>query len=278
MPKDPIQVSQAIEKVIKSMMDKVMDKVLRENPFLSEEHRAKKPLYAALVPDEVFKGSHFERRFVTPFGQVWEKLALVAAETGMGRASRGHIIRGNINNERLRRIQEVLNRMEHSEKGQTRVRPDWTSELAYIMAGTGEPIPSSVVCDIYVEDTVGGKKYAFELKAPLPDSDQTKVSKEKIFKLYAMEPQVIDGAFFALPYNPYGRKEDYAWPFAARWFNMRADPVVLIGDEFWDMLGGCGTYQMLIKEVNVLGAEYRERIYREYLGIEPPAGAEEVQL
>jgi hypothetical protein len=36
----------------------------------------KKPLYAALVPDEIFKGSDFERRFVTPFGDV---LAIVFA-------------------------------------------------------------------------------------------------------------------------------------------------------------------------------------------------------
>ena len=28
-----------------------------------------------------------------------------------------------------------------------------------------------------------GKTYAFELKGPLPNSDQTKVSKEKMFKL-----------------------------------------------------------------------------------------------
>lgn len=39
-----------------------------DDPFIKEKHHANKPLYAALVPDEIFKGSHFERRFVTPFG------------------------------------------------------------------------------------------------------------------------------------------------------------------------------------------------------------------
>lgn len=65
-------------------MDRVMEKVLVKDPFLAEEHRAKRPLYAALVPDEIFKGSHFERRFVTPFGSAWEKLAVVAAAEGLG--------------------------------------------------------------------------------------------------------------------------------------------------------------------------------------------------
>ena len=73
-----------IQNVIKVLMDRVMNKVLFEDPFLKEKHRAKKPLYAALVPDEIFKGSHFERRFVTPFGGVWEKLAVVAATAGLG--------------------------------------------------------------------------------------------------------------------------------------------------------------------------------------------------
>jgi hypothetical protein len=76
--------------------------------------------------------------------------------------------------------------------------------------------------------------------------------------------------FFALPYNPYGKKEDYNWSFPKRWFDMVNDPVVLIGNEFWDFLGGNGTYALFINEVNKLGKDYRDRIYREYLGIEPP--------
>ena len=64
------EMKKAIQSVVKLMMDRVMQKVLVEDPFIKENHRAKKPLYAALVPDEIFKGSHFERRFVPPFGDV----------------------------------------------------------------------------------------------------------------------------------------------------------------------------------------------------------------
>ena len=74
------EMKRAIQSVIKSMMDRVMQKVLVEDPFIKEDHRAEKPLYAALVPDEIFKGSHFERRFVTPFGKAWQALAVVAAD------------------------------------------------------------------------------------------------------------------------------------------------------------------------------------------------------
>ncbi len=273
------EMKKAIQSVVKLMMDRVMQKVLVEDPFIKEDYKAKKPLYAALVPDEIFKGSHFERRFVTPFGDVWEKLAIVAANKGLGYGVKGHSITGKINAERLRRIQEVLNNLEHPEKGKNRIKPDWDTELKFILEGKSlKIIPVTVMCDVYVEDIKNKKKYAFELKAPLPNSDQTKVSKEKILKLYSMEPCQIDDAYYALPYNPYGKKENYAWSFPARWFDMKNDQIVLIGNEFWEKIGGIGTYKAFINAVNEIGEEYKTRIYREFLETEPPSNLKEGNL
>lgn len=262
------EMKQSIQSVIQTMMDRVMYNVLIKDPFLPEEHRAKKPLYAFLVPDEIFKGSHFERRFTTPFGGAWEKLALVAGNTGKGKAVTQYSVVGTVNAERLRRIQEVLNRLEHRTRNDA--GPDWASELEYVLEGESEKlIPTTVLADLYLE-THDGEKLAFELKAPLPNSDQTKVSKEKMLKLYAMEPKMVTDAYYALPYNPYGKlRSDYTWLFPARWFNMQEDPVVLIGNEFWDKIGGAGTYDAFLEAVNEMGAEYKDRIYREYLGVEP---------
>lgn len=265
-------VKEAIRRIVSGLMDKVMDRVLVTDPFVVEAHHASKPLYAALVPDEIFKGSHFERRFVTPFGGVWEKLATVVAESYHGKCTKGYTVRGTVAKERLRRIQETLNRLEHPDpKTGKRPKPNFATELAYILSGGGDLVPCEVVCDIFVENIKNHQKLAFELKGPLPNSDQTKVSKEKILKLLAMTPRVVDGAFYALVYNPYGKqREDYAWSFPSRWFDMHNDTSVLIGEEFWDMIGGTGTYQGFISEINKLGKGYRERIYREFLCIEPP--------
>ena len=180
------RISKSIKKVISDLMENLLNKVLIVDPFIKEDHYFKKPIYAALVPDEIFKGSHFERRFVTPFGSVWEKLALIVGEEFHGVCIKGHVVEGLVGDESLRRIQEVLNKLEHTAKGDKPVRPDWDKELKYIKSGGGNLIPTSVVTDIYIENNETGKKYAFELKAPLPNSDQTKVSKEKLFKLLCM--------------------------------------------------------------------------------------------
>lgn len=271
---DNEKVTQAILEVVKTMMDRVMTRVMVTDPFIAEDHHARKPLYAALVPDEIFKGSHFERRFVTPFDSVWEKLAKQVATAYHGHCEQGATVEGTIGRESLRRIQEVLNRLEHGVEGRKKEKPDWDEELAYVEAGGGPPLPVSVTCDILIRSNVTEKVYAFELKGPLPNSDQTKVSKEKMLKLMAMNEHCVDHAYYALVYNPFGKKEDYKWAFPQRWFDMTKDKCVLIGDEFWNLVGGEDTYQNFICEINKLGTIYKEKIYREYLKIEPPKGYE----
>lgn len=267
-----------IQGVVNTMMERVLNKVLYTDPFLSDKFKAEKPLYAALVPEEIFKGSHFERRFVTPFGSAWEQLAIVAAKHGLGKAEAGYIIHGQIHEERLRRITEVLNRLEHGKTNTGRIKPDWNAELEYIKKGKGKQLPISIMCDIHIESPIDGKKYSFEIKGPLHNSDQAKVSKEKLLKIHAMQPQPVNEAYFCLPYNPYGKRSLYSWSHPARWFDMKTDSIVLIGDEFWNKIGGRGTYQTFIAAINQIGKAYRDRIYREYLGIEPPARNEKIEI
>lgn len=267
--------TEGIKHVVDKMMSLVLNNVLVNKPFIPEVFKQKKPLYAALVPYEIWKGSYFERRFVTDFGKAWQHLAVIAAEEFHQVACEEFVIRGTVKSGRLERIQKILNKLEHKEKGKGKITPNWEKELNYILQGKGASVPVSVQCDLYIE-TDNNKKYAFEIKAPQPNSDQTKVSKEKLFKLLAMDDCPVDFAYFALAYNPFGQNKcDYKWSFADRWFDMQNDPCILIGDEFWNFIGGDGTYQDFISEINKLGIEYKERIYKEYLRMDPPEGFEE---
>lgn len=55
---------------------------------------------------------------------------------------------------------------------------------------------------------------------------------------------------------------------------MKHDSCVLIGEELWNLIGGDGTYKIFIEELNKLGIFYKEKIYRDFLGIEPPSNFE----
>ena len=183
-----------------------MDKVLRQDPFDMTQRQRESPLHAALMPEDIFKGSHFERRFVTPFGKVWEKLAEAVGRSSFGFAAREHMVVGRVRQQSLDRIRETLDRLEHNTLDGNRVQPNWDAELKYVRAGGGPWQDVSVNCDVYVARAAGKPGLAFELKAAKPNSDQTKVSKEKLLKLHCMEPRRVKDAYYALPYSPYGSR------------------------------------------------------------------------
>ena len=77
----------------------------------------------------IFKGAHFERRFVTPFGKVWEKLAEVIAKKKYGFAKLNYKIDGYIPAERLVLIQETLDSLEFAHGKKPNQGPCWNLEL-----------------------------------------------------------------------------------------------------------------------------------------------------
>jgi len=254
-----------IKTVLRTFMENVLKRRLIDDPWDYNKYQATLPFHVALVPEEIWKGAKFERSFVTSLGMIgWEEIARIIAEDKRGFAKRGERIIGKIYKEKLNKIHDILRELEH-EKNR---KPNWNSEINEIDNIKGkELIEIIVVADLYIEDIKTKEKFAFEIKSPKPNSDQTKASKDKIFQLlYMVEPK-ISGAFFALPFNPYGVKEKYNHPHPFRWFNMNEDKVVIMAEDFWNLLGGEGSYQALIKIFEDVGETYKERIKKEYLKI-----------
>lgn len=263
--KENIQLKRIIHNVIHKKMDIIMNKTKDE----LNEYIKKYELYDLFMPNEISKLKILEKHFLENIGGVFKEISFLVANNKSWLVHKDYEVRNLIRIGRLRRIQETLNKLEHK-KGAEKQQPNWEAEIEYINRGRGQLIPVTIICDVFIRNEASGESYAFEVKGPLPNSDQSKVSKEKIFKLFAMDKPQITKAFYALPYNPYGAKADYDWSFPKRWFDMNNSPVVLIGEEFWDFIGGVGTYQLFIEEVNKLGKHYKNRIYTEFLNIEPP--------
>ena len=147
----------------------------------------------------------------------------------------------------------------------SRIDPVVKNEANQILKSMGLTLSDGIRLFLY--QVIAQKALPFEIKSPKPNSDQTKVSKDKILQLLHLEKPKIKGAYYALPFNPYGTKKDYDHPHPFRWFNMREDNCVLMGKDFWDHLGGNGTYEALIKVFAVVGKAYKKKIRKEYLHI-----------
>ena len=97
------------------------------------------------------------------------------------------------------------------------------------------------------------------LKTVKPNIDQTVVAKEDCLFLSLANPSC--NAYFGLPYNPYGEtKSDYCFSPPMGIFDFHHDPIVLIGREMWDTIGGDGCYEEILSIAYEIGRETKEII------------------
>ena len=91
------------------------------------------------------------------------------------------------------------------------------------------------------------------------------VAKEDCLCLTLADPNC--NAYFGLPYNPYGEnKSDYAHTPPMGIFDFHHDPVVLMGKDMWDTIGGVGCYEDLIDIARAVGVETKQTISRMFNG------------
>lgn len=99
------------------------------------------------------------------------------------------------------------------------------------------------------------------IKTVKPNIDQTAVAKQDCLHLVMANPNC--NAYFGLPYNPFGEnREDYSFNPPMGIFDFRHDPVVLIGADMWDTVGGEGCYNEILEIANQVGIETKEKISR----------------
>ncbi len=253
---DIAHLKKTMQSVITEMMDELAAGMKASEPSQTGGPHAQDPLCVALIPARVFREADFERRFRSLFDRTKRRLAATIAAESWGYAAESYGIVGTIRIGRLKRIAQVLHQSEHSEAGQRTAKSDWASELVFVSRGRGERIPVRMICDLYAEDTSSKRRYAFELVAPAPDRYALDAVREGLLKLYSMDRPQVDEAYAVLPYESTASRQDDGW-------NLPVGGVVLTDEEFWDKIGGAGTYQALLDTVHEIGLQY-ETVWRTF--------------
>lgn len=256
---------QKIENVISSMMDKIIHKRVVEEPFKEEEIEKKNPFGYRLVPMEVWKGSKFERSFVTSLGQTsFEQLARIIAEGTGAIAENQHVNDITINTWRKEKTDEILSLQRKSKRP-----PNWESEVSEILALQNSRYEDlRVRFDLYIQRQ-DGKEEFYSMKTVKPNLDQTEIAKKDM--LYTKSCKEKCEVYFALPFNPAGEGNNYkrvhAIPY--RIFEMDKDESVLIGAAFWNKIGQDeNIYNELLDVFEQVGNRYSKVIRKDYLGLE----------
>jgi len=189
------------------------------------------------------------RVMYTTFEECARLIALQTYEV----AERGHIASGRMPAVAATKIEAIVSRIN---EGHT---PDFPALIDEVLQARGEDqVERPVIADLYLKDK-DGREYFFEIKSPKPNKGQCLEVAERLLRVHAIKgqgrPQV--NAYFAMAYNPYGgRLEDYRHSFALRYLDMRHQ--VLLGADFWTLIGGEGTYEELLAIYREVGQAKRK--------------------
>ncbi len=211
-----------------------------------------KPFHESLLPDGLLTISEFERSLSTKLGTTYEECARLIALDNHKYAERGRRVTGKISLQAIRRIEEIISDI--GTGGMNSRYLNFVREIVSI-AGNGECVQRTSIADLYIAKKDGTDIF-IEIKSPKPNKGQCLEATNRQLQIhgitYNQYPKVK--AYFASAYNPYGvDKSTYKHSFAVRYMDI--DDEVLLGKEFWDLVGGTGTYEEVLEIYQEVGRE-----------------------
>lgn len=237
------------QETIRKVKEILLDCVVRALKRTSAEKKVQdfKPFHEALLSKEIMVASSFERSFSTSFGQgPIEEISMHIALEKNDEVIRQYRKMVNINQSAVGEIERILSSLDANH-----AKPNWESELRRVLAfKKGDFVVREIISDLWVRN--GKNESYISLKTVKPNKDQAKLAKNNMLLLKAHD-ETYD-TYFSLYYNPGGpAKSDYNWSVPNKFFSMRTDRCVLIGQEYWDFIGGVGTYEELLEIFKVVG-------------------------
>lgn len=237
----------------------VLERFDPENPnnVLADDERLQrrgrlKPFHRALLPPALNEISSFERSLSTALGAMFEVTAELIGNDNFAESRRQFDVRGHISSAARAGIDGITDEIRND---------GFDGEYAdYVNAVVGsfhsDQIPLSVRADLFLR-THAGEEIYLEMKSPQPNLDQCISVTRKLLELHAIKREGPPNVqtFYAMSYNPYGAENENRWSFVQKYLD--TDSQVLYGAEFWEMVGGTGTYEEVLDVFAEIGDENR---------------------
>lgn len=235
-----------ITAILQGCVDRAIERVKKDKTF--------RPFHEALLTKKLVAASAFERSFSTSFGQgPIEEISQILATANGAESIRQKETMANINKGAVDEIERILSSLRSGETS-----PNWDKEVAKIKAyKKGDYVVRRIISDLWFKK--GDKEVFISIKTVKPNIDQTEIVKKDMLLLKAHNPNFE--TYFGLYYNPGGpERTNYNWPVPGKIFNMKQDKCVLIGQEYWNLVGGEGTYKSLLEIFKKVGMDTRSQL------------------
>lgn len=240
------QIKKILIQCVNGAIDRTINKI--------KDDKSHKPFHKALLTEDIVRISSFERSFSTSFGQgPIEKISeLVAIENGF-EAKRQKETFLNLYKGAVDEVERISSALRAGNQ-----RPNWSKEIHTLSAfNKGDTVVRRVTSDLWLKKEE--QEYFFSIKTVTPNLDQSEIAKKDMLLLKA--ENVNYNTFFGLYYNPNGKnREDYKHSFPMKMFDMHRDECVLIGEDYWNFIGGNGAYEDLIEIFSEVGEQTKNTL------------------
>ncbi len=239
-----------IEKVIK---DSLRKKFQNYNPETKNM-----PFHYRLLGKDRMALFSFINSLNTTFGtSIFEPVAETLASLNFVEAKKQYILGTNISEKAQLEIQHIINELS------TGKDPDKKNEIKRIrkVASIGRMNKlKTVKVDLFLKES-NGNIHLFDLKTAKPNISNFKDFKRTLLEWIAIyladNPNVNVNSYIAIPYNPYEPKPYERWTLKGM---LDLENELKVAEEFWDFLGGKGSYSQLLDCFERVGIEMRPEI------------------
>lgn len=211
-----------------------------------------KPFHESLLPDGLLRIAEFERSFSTKLGTTFEESARSIASANHVQAERGYKVEGLVSDKAIGYIEEVVSKIG---SGGMKYRYLDLVKNVVRLSEDESGVHRGSIADLFVK-TKTGEEWYFEIKSPKPNKGQCLEATGRLLQIHAITHKKYPDirTFYATAYNPYGiMKDEYRHSFAVNYMDLASE--VLIGKEFWDLIGGPGTYDEILSIYQEVGKE-----------------------
>lgn len=267
------QISQETYQAIKNFLDQFLEELVQEYKArkLKEFETAKeyltrsssqgrlKPFQSAMIPIELLLINEFERGLSTRLGNTFEECARLLALDYHKTAIRQYNLTTQVSRSAYAEAEKQKEYYEHLVTNKSeKISFNQMAKRVVDAGKTNDLETVTLRVDLYVISQ-DGKEYFFEMKAPKPNKGQCLEVTQRLLRIHAIKqklpPQI--NSYYAMSYNPYGSlREDYKWSYARNY--MPFDDMVLIGEEFWNLIGGESAFEQLLNIYREVGEEKRK--------------------
>jgi len=236
-----------MEKIKKLLRVKIEDKLkryTRETSYM--------PFLVRLMqdPEQVAAYSFIHSLSTTLGMSVYEDVAKIVSTPNYDIVETGYDVEGELSDEENKIISKIMQEI----KNKTRIsnKNNEIKEILSCKDKRGRKI--KIRADLFLKK--GKNEYYIEIKTAKPNIDVFSKSKQKLLEWVALRKKEVI-TILAIPYNPY-HPEPYI-RFTIQGV-LDEEKELYVAEKFWNLLGGEGTYEEILKIFDEIGKEFKIKI------------------